>query len=631
MKNKILVADKYFLDDKKYDLQKIINVFPMSKDDFSYRSSLENLKKRSELQSKFFNNLYPLFKNTSNQKLGYKNNEFNIVYNQIIVRLSSIFFDHLIRVNHIIKNNKFKYQVQMVDDIDLSSSHSNLNNFNSSWQFNQMIIMKISNILDVENINYINKSDFPELKNIPKSKNLIFAPYGSTITNINRRLTTIYIIISKLLGRLTNRKNKILSAGFSSDEFYFAKRGAYGPFGFMIRIDDNKPKIISKKKNTFLRNEFKSDIYLNINKIFKSFINELGQNFENNKIEKIYNLWLDLIIDSVPVFLFEDLNFNIENYKTYLNKNYFKKYLIGEPCTLIDNDSGILLSLACKRMGGILIGMQHSAGHFGYIDDLSFGNYFEYNHYDKYYTFGWTKTNDYLPKSQFTSMPCPKLSSFVFKKNNNNLRDFNKKRDILFLSNTISRYPMGGTCGHSRIDFIDDILDNQKQLIDDLIKNKFSIIHKPYNLRVTKLFDNHFKYLESKYSNSYRLLNINQKGLTNNLISSAKILLWDQIGSGTVEAFANKIPSIIYWKRIYSQEAPWSKTIIQELQKCGVLHDNTESLIIEVKKYISDPKKWINNKNRILAIKSFCNSYANYDINWYNNWKQTIVKLSNEY
>ena len=51
---------------------------------------------------------------------------------------------------------------------------------------------------------------------------------------------------------------------------------------------------------------------------------------------------------------------------------YFKKYLIGEPSTLIDNDNGILLSLACKRMRGVLLGIQHSAGHFGYIDDLSY-------------------------------------------------------------------------------------------------------------------------------------------------------------------------------------------------------------------------------------------------------------------
>ena len=49
MKNKILVADYYFLDKNKYDLDKLLSVFPMNKSKYSYRASLENLKKQIEI------------------------------------------------------------------------------------------------------------------------------------------------------------------------------------------------------------------------------------------------------------------------------------------------------------------------------------------------------------------------------------------------------------------------------------------------------------------------------------------------------------------------------------------------------------------------------------------------------
>lgn len=624
MKNKILVADYYFLDKNKYDLDKLLSVFPMNKSKYSYRASLENLKNRSKLQSEFYNKLYPIFQKKSNKHLGYQNDEYRIVFNQIIIRLSNIFFDHLIRLTHILKNSDFKFNVQEVEEIDLSSSHSILSNFSSSWQLNQMMIMKISNIFEIQNVMYISKNDFPELNSKLKVKNLIFAPYGSIITNIYRRLTTIYIIVSKFLGRIINKKNKILSAGFSSDEFYFAKKGAYGPFGFMIRINNSKPKIIIKEKDTSKRKKFKTEIYQDCNDIFKIFINKLELNINSKKIDELCNLWINLIVNSIPVFLFEEINNNISIYKTYLKKNYFKKYLIGEPSTLIDNDNGILLSLACKRMRGVLLGIQHSAGHFGYIDDLSYGNFFEYSHYDKFFTFGWNKTNNYLPDSRFFPMPSPKLSSKNLK--SNYLADITKsKKTVLFLSNTISRFPMGGTSGHSRIDFVDSILENQTTLIKDLTMNDISVIHKAYNQNVIKLFNDHF--LKLKLNDNYFLEDINQKGLTKKLIKKSKILLWDQIGSGTVEAFACEIPSIIFWKRIYSQESDWARIQIKNLENVGIIHTKTKTLVNEIKKFQKNPLNWMNNEKRKKAILDFNNNYANYNENWYKIWKKQIKSL----
>ena len=112
----------------------------------------------------------------------------------------------------------------------------------------------------------------------------------------------------------------------------------------------------------------------------------------------------------------------------------------------------------------------------------------------------------------------------------------------------------------------------------------------------------------------------------------AKIILWDQIGSGTVELFANKVPSIIFWKRIYSEEAEWSVDYINALKDTGVLHDNLDKLLYEIKKYIDDPIEWMNNTDRIIAINNFCKEYARYDKKWYNIWRNNVKIISeNEY
>ena len=625
MINKILVADYYFLKKNKYDLNKLVSVFPMQNDKNSYRASLNNLKQRSILLSKFYSEIHPIFKKTSNQKIGYKNDESNIIFKQIVIKLSNIFIDHLIRVNHILNNNDIKYKVQYVDEIDLSSSHSIFPYFSSSWQLNQMMIMKISNIFGIDNISYISKTDFPELKSTLRTKNLIFAPYGSFLINLKRRLITVYIIISKILGRIINRNNKILSAGFSSDEFYFGKNGAYGPFGCMIRVRNIKPEIICKEKNILKRSEFKTSLF-SVSKIyFQKLIKDLGLEIKDNKTDDFFKLWLNLIVDSIPIFLFENLNINIENYENFLKKNHFKKYLIGEPSTLIDNDSGILLSLSCKRAEGTLLGVQHSAGHFGYIDDLSYANFFEYSHYDSLFTFGWTKTNSYLPSTDFIPMPCPKISNKNLKNDYLDFLDSNDKKDILFLSNTISRFPMGGTCGHSRIDFINSIMETQERLIEDLCNNNLSVLHKPYNQNIATLFYEHHKKLK-KFSN-YFIEEINQKGLTVKLIKKCKILLWDQIGSGTVEALACEVPSMIFWKRIYSKEAEWAKVHISDLEDVGVVHSDIKALIKEIKIYLIDPIKWMNDTNRKNAIRNFTNNYANCNENWYKIWKNQIKSL----
>jgi putative transferase (TIGR04331 family) len=105
------------------------------------------------------------------------------------------------------------------------------------------------------------------------------------------------------------------------------------------------------------------------------------------------------------------------------------------------------------------------------------------------------------------------------------------------------------------------------------------------------------------------------------LIKTCRILLWDQIGCGAIEALTSDVPTIIYWKRIDSREVPWARELFATLEQYGIVHSDTDTLVQEIKIYLTDPEAWMNNEARRQAIKAFCQKFALTDPRWYEKWK----------
>ena len=138
-----------------------------------------------------------------------------------------------------------------------------------------------------------------------------------------------------------------------------------------------------------------------------------------------------------------------------------------------------------------------------------------------------------------------------------------------------------------------------------------TISHKPFNMRFVDLYPEHFHRLEvAGGSNSYRLLKSKHKGLTVKLIKTCRIVLYDQIGTGTLECFTSEVPTMVYWKRIWSRETPWAKDLVSALEQYGVVHSDADSLAKEIKTYLADPEEWMNNPRRKRAIQNFCKSFV---------------------
>ena len=109
---------------------------------------------------------------------------------------------------------------------------------------------------------------------------------------------------------------------------------------------------------------------------------------------------------------------------------------------------------------------------------------------------------------------------------------------------------------------------------------------------------------------------------------TCRILLWDQIGTGTLECLTSEVPSMIYWKRIYSRESLWAKDLIARLEQNGIIHSSPETLTQEIKRYLGDPESWMNNSSRKQAIKDFCQKFALTDPRWFDKWKEFLSQSS---
>lgn len=621
--NYILIADSNFLQKKYLRNANFLEIFP-SEDNFNcYKSKLPDLFDRSILISKLIDDTIDLLSIQWGKILNIDYNELKLIISPLTVQLTTLIIDRSLRTLFQINRCKNEIKVLHVMPINALKYFADFNKLNNSWHYNQYIISRIANELGIENEEILQKSEYPEFPNEYISKNTIFAPKRNLLRKVLDRISKYY---KYLISSINNTNNKILTVGLTSDDYYLDKNNFYNYNGFFKKI---KPIDITSENyiNSDLRNLLLMNFPIELKNSFQTILLKLDSTITHDQAYSISNLWLKLFIEWYPISFLENFKINFSN-TSNLFKNRKFSAILGSSLT---SDLGIFQSIYCKRNNKLVIGVQHSAGHYGYIEDLFIMSQLEFRQYDYMLTFGWDKTDNHLPKTNFIKVPSPKLSNKNLKFNytsDKELNDINKK-DILFISNLYHRFPHASTCGQSRVDFIQEINTSREKLVDKLMNNNYTIIHKPYNLKYLDLYPKHFENLKNIGKDKYTINGFDQKGLTINLIRTAKIVIWDQLGSGVVECFTSKVPTMIYWDRIYSKEAPWAQNIINNLTEHGIIHQNLESLEQELKIYFKCPNTWMNQKSRIDAINIFCENYCRIDTNWHKIWKNKLLNLLN--
>jgi hypothetical protein len=611
----LFVADTAFIDSTITQKYKFLSVFPRERDDGAYRANLDELLQRSKFESGYLNDLLPKLTPVFKKYMPAAKNETENFIRPILFIITSLFADRCIRVLHRIQQQDENVSVVKVEPL---GSFQWPTEIIQTWHLNQEIIQRIMLALSFKEATIFDRKSYPEYPNEHSQKNLIFFPQQPGLSGALSKLLNRFF---GLLERIPNRTGKYKSMGFTMDRYYLAKRGLLGPFSpfqSILRVE-----LAPLEKNVDLRENLLMETEEIVRPQFELFFSQIEKHLQSNKLSQLSQAYARLFIDWFPVGFLEGLSFNLQKTSQSFKASNFPD-LIGHSLT---SNEGYLAGAVTRMAGKTVFGVQHG-GHNGYIDDNS-AHGTEYAHYDKMITWGWTKIDDHLPHCETIPLPSPKLSEQTLKSNYLEKIKSTKPdiRDILFLSNLFHRFPNPSTCGQSRVDFIDEISNSQEDLMRSINDAGLTISHKPFSMKYVDLYPEHYRRLEMAGGASYHLLNSTHKGLTVKLINTCRIVLYDQIGTGTLECLTSEVPSMVFWKRIYSRESSCAKDLVAALEQYGVVHSNTDTLMQEIKTYLAAPDKWMNNTGRKQAIQNFCQKFALTDPHWHQKWKEFLSNI----
>ena len=162
------------------------------------------------------------------------------------------------------------------------------------------------------------------------------------------------------------------------------------------------------------------------------------------------------------------------------------------------------------------------------------------------------------------------------------------------------------------------------------VRSEISVYCKPCDLTSSYLMANTLKNMKVIGGDFFECSDKIEKGLTYELLSKGKLVLWDYPGTGFLESIACGIPTMILWTRFFCEEEIWCKKDFRELEKVGVIHQTAENLIKELKFFLKDPVLWMNNPSRKVIINKFSNKYALTNDKWFLVWRDYLKKLKEE-
>jgi hypothetical protein len=615
---RLLVADMAFASSRYFGDGALLNVFPMKKGDGAYRAKLDQLVKRSKAQSEFLDCILPRIAPAFWGLVPAFDSQATLVVRPFLAAVTSAFIDRYLRVAFRLEqqNDVLALEVEPYRDVRWTSEF--LNGLGTSWHLNQEIIGRIAVGLGHGKIMTIPKEEYPEYPDQLSAKNLLFMPSRDRWSNLQQRVLRR---IQSLLHALPNRQARLLSTGFVYDEHYIVCSGLYGPRGALRRCR-SVPVLMPGIRSPGLRRDLRDRAGPLARPPMLAYLKEVDPHISSTSAESLFEVWLSMLIDWYPTAILEGLADNMEIVQRNLDLSQVNA-IVGSDLT---SDVGLLQCLAARQARKKIIGMQHSTGSYGYIEDMSAVAELEYPLYDILITLGWNKVEDHFPKPEIISLPSPKLSSRPL------ASDYcvpeicrnSSKRDVLLLSNLFHRFPAFSTCGQSRVDFLDEIFDSQRDLVQTLTSSGLTIDHKPYNEKYIGLYPEYFESLQLVGGQRYRVVDVSQKGLSVDLIKSCRIVLWDQIGSGAIECLSTGIPTIVFWQRIYSREVRWAKDLIAMLEQCGIVHAHPDTLAVEIKNYLSDPRGWMTDTRRVRAIEAFCRQFAWTEPDWRKYWADQL-------
>ena len=535
---------------------------------------------------------------------------------EIIIRYSSIpilqtFLDRLIRINKFIKLNGSDFAIEEYFSNEFKTPNSIgefRKNIEKDFKFNNYVLLLISKLWKISKVRGVYNDELISETSRIKINNLSRIYSRNLINGLRFRIS---LFLSKI------QKGKIPVFGLAYARAPLLKYGFYNKL--FDDLDLKWPKSECIADDSLRSKIFTPDIFdcKELDEFYESQNIKLNSKEINKEICNFFKSFFP--IESLELF-----EFNMNNARSVIKK-YDSSFMIARGGAT----KGKFIIAAAKEKNMKIVGIQHG-GYYGYINDNHQAEEFEYRDLDIFISWGWSRLPDheFLKNVQIVKMPSPWLSER--KKYWQSEQIKNKSQfEVLFMPSGVKRFPLSvrGAIG-PRIDIIKDLSNEIKNTLDTLIMNNISILFKPYDDMTLKLLKNSLINLSSKYGDKYKIVETIDKGFSKELISSCGLILWNQPGTGFLECITAKIPTMILWTRISTQEEDWVKDIFNKLEQAGIIHSEVDSLMKEIKTFNKCPNDWINSPERIDVIEEFCHQFARVDDNWHKQWKNFFSNLN---
>ena len=544
-----------------------------------------------------------------------------IIIRRNLVPLTYFFFENLLLISKHNKKEKnytnlinFKYNFNQIEDFEESISKQKLNKYflnfisNSFYASQKIKNHKLKDYLFIE----------PKLKIFNNNINNLF--------KLNHNfLVTFFLRLEKYFFRFLPIFFRIPTLHLSQLQSVFFKHGWYIFFlkNLNYKWTCKKASLNKKERLIFFFKILPDNFYL------KFLSNSKIKNVNYKLLSQVFD---NFIMNTFPLSFFENFKINLK----FANKKIINsKYKVILSSGDFDTNS-VFYNCAAKNNDFKIIKIQHG-GYEGYVDKIPKYYEMEYITADYFLSWGWNKiiNNNNKTKTKTKTKVLPMPSPWLTERKEYFAKALSKKSikkyDILFMPNKIRDYNLAPS-GLNNANTSTNIyaLQNFKKIVELFSKETFTVYCKFYSEKdyifFTQNIDKKFQYIHNiHFSKNY------DKGLSANIISQCKLVIWDIPGTGFLECLATKIPTICFIDKNILQTHKSTNFIFTKLKNSGIVSYNSNDFLKNINIFMKDEKKWLFNKKRLFAVKKFTYQFARTNVNWKKIWINKIKNIALRY
>lgn len=569
-----------------------------------------------EQLSPLYRTLIDLIARFYSKQTGLDERALQVVLREPVVLVVYAFMDRLLRYSKLISANGADIcllrTVQVHAPVWPQTEIHLITLLNQSQQFGQYFLMRIGEIFGIASIE-VRSVKVANCESTVGVKNHTFDS-PSFPRRIKRKLVRT---CSSLIGGLPALR-------LANLESYLLDRGLYGPRKLAWLASDT-PIIRAirgnKTREEGLRSRLAVEIQGEAEESYLATLSDCGLGDSAHLANGGLRCLAELLTSLIPIERFEEAGVYQDCMHRLGRFNQRGLVICGMPA-----GPEIFWVAAAKAARIPVIGVQHGA-HYGFCEHSNFIE-LEYAYCDKFVTWGWRKMPDHslACNVETIALPSPWLSMRKLQWRDlpalSQGQRYERPYDVLLMTDRLHVFPPTlTTLRMSRHDFFDEITSRMSSIVDGLIGQGVRVLHKPFNDTTRKIQIDLHDTLVVKHPGIYAIVQELDKGLTQALLRQAWVVVWDEPGTGFFECLVSGIPTLLYWDRLTTFEAPHVRGIFAKLEDVGLVHKAHGTLVQAATSMLEAPEKWFANMERSSAISEALAIFADTNPYWHLAWK----------